>query len=345
MREAMHFFAGGNTEKGFFTCFTNILREPEQKRMFYIKGGPGVGKSSLMKRVGAAMEAAGHAVEYYHCSSDPDCLDGVSVPALSMAMMDGTAPHVYDPVIPGARDTLLSLGDFLDEEAMRPHMPKIRELQTEISARFTRTYRYLAAAGQVYRAATHGEEKAERVATLCQELTEKYLPLRGGRGTLRTLYGTAYTPKGFLSLLSTLPGDTTLTIECPFGQHADGLLRALGESALSRGLHVVALLNPLDPSQWSHLAIPAHGLLFTTQEKPESPTVEASRFMELKEITDKEQSFDKNAYELFIQRAVEQLKAAKDLHDELEAYYVSNMDFLEWEGVLRKVTEEFLEEA
>ncbi|MEG2702529.1 MAG: hypothetical protein RSA65_07930 [Clostridia bacterium] len=47
--------------------------------------------------------------------------------------------------------------------------------------------------------------------------------------------------------------------------------------------------------------------------------------------------FDRNAYELLVQRALEQLHAAKALHDELETFYVGNMDFLRWETMLQGV--------
>ena len=114
--EELHLFAGGNTGIGFYSCFEDILPKGQRKRMFYIKGGPGVGKSTLMRRVAQAAAQAGQPVEYYHCSSDPDSLDGIALPGLGWAMMDGTSPHVYDPVTPGARDTLIPLGDCLDAE-------------------------------------------------------------------------------------------------------------------------------------------------------------------------------------------------------------------------------------
>ena len=155
----MRYFAGGNTSQGFCTRFDHILPKEQQKRMFYIKGGPGVGKSSLMKAVGKAAESAGLRVEYFYCSSDPESLDGVAIPEKGAALMDGTAPHVYDPVLPGARDTLVSLGDFLDEKALRSSQEELQETQRQISARFTRCYHYLAAAAQVRKAACAGEEK------------------------------------------------------------------------------------------------------------------------------------------------------------------------------------------
>lgn len=339
--EQTRYFAGGNTAEGFFSCFMDILPEAERKRMFFIKGGPGVGKSSLMRKIGAAFEEKGETVEYFHCSSDPDSLDGISVPALGLAMMDGTAPHVYDPEIPAARDSLINLGDFLDEGALRNQMGEIRRLQGELSGRFARCYAYLGGAAKVRAAAARGLEDAQKMTNLCTELTEKYLPLRGGRGKRRTLFSAAFTPKGYVNLLPTLPRETTVTVEVPFGHTADGLLSALLERCLSRGLNAIALRDPLEPRLLAHVAVPAHSLLFTTDPLPQATqAIPAEALMNLREATEKEQSFDRNAYELLIQRAGEQLKGAKALHDELESYYVANMDFLRWGKLFDQVKEQ-----
>jgi hypothetical protein len=144
-----------------------------------------------------------------------------------------------------------------------------------------------------------------------------------------------------VNLLSTLPRDTVIAVEVPFGQNADGFLRAIFESALSRGLNTVGLRDPLQPENLAHVAIPAHSILFTTDVVDSAvDTVPADAVMNLREVAAREKSFDRNAYELLLQRAAEQLKGAKDLHDELEGYYVANMDFLRWEKLLGQVREE-----
>ena len=74
---ARYLFPGGNTALGFFSFYDHILPEEETRRMIILKGGPGVGKSTFMRRIGAALAERGHAVEYLICSSDPHSLDGV----------------------------------------------------------------------------------------------------------------------------------------------------------------------------------------------------------------------------------------------------------------------------
>ena len=53
--------------------------------------------------------------------------------------------------------------------------------------------------------------------------------------------------------------------------------------------------------------------------------------------SEKEQNYDRNAYELMIQRALEQLACAKGLHDELESHYAGHMDFCGWQQKLDRV--------
>ncbi len=88
-----HMFPGGNTSQGFFSYYDYILRQEEATRIICIKGGPGVGKSTFMKKIGEEMQDRGYEVEYMHCSSDNYSLDGVVIPTIKVALLDGTAPH------------------------------------------------------------------------------------------------------------------------------------------------------------------------------------------------------------------------------------------------------------
>lgn len=340
--QAIHYFPGGNTAEGFCSHFGDILPAPMRRRMFYLKGGPGVGKSTLMRRVGEAAEKAGLEVEYFHCSSDPDSLDAVCLPQKGAALMDGTAPHVYDPVAPGARDTLVSLGDFLDEAALRSHIEDILNLQKAISGRFRRCYCYLGGAQKVLEAARPGQEDPRRAHELAAEWADT-LPLRGGKGSIRRLFGSAYTPKGHVDLAARMELKRRVTVDCPFGLDAGMLMAEAARQAAARGLHAVALMDPLCPKRISHVILPAHGIgLLSGRRGPteQGEWLDTERLFQMQEEAEKEQSFDRNAYELLIQRAIEQLSAAKKLHDELESHYVGHMDFLKWQTMLDRILRE-----
>ena len=89
----IQYFLGANSPAGFYSLYDHLL-PPERARAIYIlKGGPGCGKSTLMRKIGAWAEESGLETEYILCSGDPDSLDAVVFPALSVALVDGTAPQ------------------------------------------------------------------------------------------------------------------------------------------------------------------------------------------------------------------------------------------------------------
>lgn len=45
-------FPGGNTPYGFYSYYNYILAQKEAEKIFCIKGGPGLGKSTLMRKIG-----------------------------------------------------------------------------------------------------------------------------------------------------------------------------------------------------------------------------------------------------------------------------------------------------
>lgn len=138
------FFAAMNSYGGFVSHYKSSFA---QERRYIIKGGPGCGKSTLMRRIAAEAERRGCSVEYYDCSSDPDSLDGIVLPSLGIAMFDGTAPHEEAASAPGWRDNLIDLGAFWDTELLRTHQDEIIALSEHKSAAYHKAYRYLGMAG------------------------------------------------------------------------------------------------------------------------------------------------------------------------------------------------------
>ncbi len=109
-------FAAMNTANGFKSFFPDIFGALE--RLFIIKGGPGTGKSRLMKEIVSEAEKRGCVTERFLCSSDPSSLDGIMIPSLSLGVIDGTAPHTYEASFPGAKENIIDLGAFWDRKKL-----------------------------------------------------------------------------------------------------------------------------------------------------------------------------------------------------------------------------------
>lgn len=145
-----HYFLGANGPMGFVSLYREFCSPDSGNFLWVIKGGPGCGKSTFMKKIGKAAEDAGLDVEYVLCSSDPDSLDGVLIPQWHVGYADGTAPHVLDVSFPAAAGAYLDLGQFYDIEAIRPELPRLRALTEKNQALYREAYRALREAKAVH---------------------------------------------------------------------------------------------------------------------------------------------------------------------------------------------------
>lgn len=99
-----------------------------------------------MKKIGTALEEKEYSVEYIHCSSDPDSLDGLICRTLSIGIVDGTSPHVVEPTAPGAIEEYINLGIAWNIEELSKHKKEILYLQEEIAACYPKAYEKFAEA-------------------------------------------------------------------------------------------------------------------------------------------------------------------------------------------------------
>lgn len=143
------YFAASNSSEGFKSYFSEVFERAD--RLYVIKGGPGTGKSSLIKRAAAAAEANGGQVEYYFCSSDPESLDGALIFGKNevIGLVDGTSPHVVEPTCPGARDEIINLGQFWNSDILHEQKNEISALMSKKSAAYRRAYSYLRSCGNL----------------------------------------------------------------------------------------------------------------------------------------------------------------------------------------------------
>ena len=75
------YFLAANSCEGFYSVFDKAYLPDGEWRAYIIKGGPGTGKSSFMKRFASYAEKKGCKALRCPCSSDPDSLDAVILPA------------------------------------------------------------------------------------------------------------------------------------------------------------------------------------------------------------------------------------------------------------------------
>lgn len=145
------YFGAANSYRGFISDFDKIFSSDTIDKLFIIKGGPGTGKSSLLRKAGKKAEEVGAEVDFIYCSSDTESLDGIicRMGEKAIAAIDGTAPHITDPKNPGVTDEIINIADGFNKSALYDSKEKIIALSKEKSEAYRRCYCLLGAAGQI----------------------------------------------------------------------------------------------------------------------------------------------------------------------------------------------------
>lgn len=336
-------FPGGNTSQGFYSLYDYIIT-PDATRIFILKGGPGVGKSTFIRRIGEAMVQRGFDIEFHHCSSDNRSLDGVVMPDIGVALIDGTAPHMVDPKNPGCVGEIIHLGDFWDEDGLRSHKREIMDLSLEISRSFQRAYRFLKAAKIVYddweaanQEAMHFGRANRKASLIIDELlASRPIALQVGRD--RHLFASAITPDGMVNYLETIigPCKKRYIIDGQPGTGKSSLLKKVATAAIERGFDLEMYHCPLNPERVEHVVIPALAVALTKSIEPHvykgapnDERVDMDECLNPRILEKNAEIVDENSqvFNDLFQRAIGFIGAAKSMHDLMESYYAPYMDF------------------
>ncbi len=337
MEEA--YFLGANSRAGFASLYRFFASAPGDT-LHVVKGGPGTGKSGFMRRIAAAAGERGLAVETVLCSGDPDSLDGVYIPALRQGWVDGTAPHTIDPAHFGADGDYVDLGRFCRLPLSDADRARVLTLNEAYKGRYAAAYRWLAAAGALRDAVAPAplpEETEKKLRRRIRGILQRQAP-RGSGGGERSRFLSAISCRGLLRLK--LTERYTLVYRLDEGRGlAPQALRIAAEETAARGLERIRCPSPLSPGEAEGLLLPEAGIAFLAGERG----AENERSIHLDALLPPPEREEKLArrraaqlQRSALEAATEQLRLAKELHDELEAVYRPYMDF----AVLTEFTEE-----
>ena len=336
MAQITNFFAGANSGSGFQNLFSEIADLEDTYDLMVLKGGPGVGKNTFMREIGRAMEAAGTPVEYLWCSGDPDSLDGVVVPEIRCAVVDGTAPHVIEPKYPAAVDRYVDLGRFYDLTAAKAAAEEVRARTREYQAAYARAYHCLRAARQVELAAAASVERTfdrEKLERRTAGIIARELRRRGGeRGRTARRFLGSITHRGYVWRFDSVDALCPRIYELDDSWELAGeALAVLHRAASEKGWDTIACCAPEDPSRLEHLLIPGLGLAFVTSRPNMAYGKKPFRRVRVDAMAQPEGRarlrFQARMAALLRGEGAAALKEAKAGHDALEAVYNPYVDF------------------
>ena len=339
------YFLGCPTPDGFETHFSDEIRSGRYLT-YIIKGGPGTGKSTVMKRLASALGDTGP-VELYYCSSDPSSLDAVIFRGLGVIFVDGTSPHVFEPKYPGARERLLDLGRFWDSEKLRSRADEIIKLSDENSKLHERVRRYLGAIsslGADISAAGEAALLSQKLESYAGRLSAKLFPKKPGRrGEIALRQITSLTPKGVITQEAAFEGMKRYVISDPCLSVTDALLKRVSQLAASAGYDVIASKNVFLPGcAYEQVLVPEANVALLSQGKePSEAVINALRFYDRELLRERRRriAFNAGLRREMIAAAVDTLSEAKSVHDSLERIYIEAMNF----SAVEAMTEELIE--
>ena len=331
------YFAASNSVSGFFSYYAEIFDAARIGRVYAIKGGPGTGKSRFLRDVAEYAESMGWDCEYIYCSSDPNSLDAVVLTALGregIALLDATAPHVYELTTPGAREELVDLGAFWNSDLLASYTEEIKRLNEEKKSAYQRAYRYLSGFGEMSRnrdVLVAPYVKTNKIRAFAEKLMQG-IPMGKGFSPRPALmhsvgmrgevgFDTYFAQARKLYLIEDCRGASKY------------LMDALGDLARDRALSVRISHDPVEPEKLDGLFLCESGTAFVVADPKccHYPRKKLSmrRFVDtaaMKSVRE-ELRYTERMRRALRMGAVDAMERVSKLHFCLEEIYMSAMDF------------------
>ncbi len=326
-------------EEGFRSDFHKLISS-DGVYTYILKGGAGTGKSSLMKKIAAEFEGASDIVTYC-CSSDPESLDAVYVKKANALVVDGTAPHTFDPEFPAVKQMIVNLGDHWNGEILREHTSDIIGVTLKHRGYMNTVKSYVAAMTKLFDDtyfSAQGDAAADRIEALAEKTAAKLFAKKcSARGKAEFSLLSAISPKGYMTQTETLEGiEKVFIVKDDYYAAGDIFLKKIADEAMRKGYDVmISKSNMFTQSVYEFVIIKELGMAFALSspmngyENENAAKINVMRFYDKNEMAVKKArlKMNKNACAKLLEETAQTLTEAKKVHDEIEKYYIAAMDF------------------
>lgn len=339
------YFLGGASPEGFVSDF---LSEQESKYGYLLKGGPGTGKSTLLRNIAGAF--SDETVSLYHCASDPHSLDAVVLEDRGVYLADATAPHEMSISLPYVNGELVDLGRALHPEQLMGDRDAIVSRSKQNTALHARVKTMLSAISSLQSISVSIGENAlqnTKLAAFSERLAKRLVPhgkaKKHGSGA-KLLYRqcSALTPAGMVTYLP--EGYRCVLIRDEYGAAASRLLTMLTETVSAGGVQCILTRSfTLKGKPVIHCVIPECELIILTasqlEQEPNDPLMQINlhRFYDPAVLRQQRMihRFSMKSAASLLTQTTALLSEALQVHDDLEQYFIAAQN----RTVLQEITD------
>lgn len=325
------YFAAANGFGGFRSYFNEIFAPQGFLRLFVIKGGPGTGKSSLMKTICSRFQKAGYETEAIFCSSDASSLDGVIINSKKgkVGILDGTAPHETDAKIPIAVDEILNLGELLNKKALLEKREEVCELVLEKKKHYTNAYEHLKVAGELFALLERRTSKSYNIGdkALITNIISNIKPINNGRNEKIELFS-SFGKDGYRRLAVKNYGfKKNISVLGKYGSEYLFMNRLLAFSKMNE-ISYTRYPSPFSDNLTDGIYFSDNDTFVAIGEDFENK-IDTVEFISGKMLSENKHILDLqyNDFKTYLNHAIDEFAYASKSHFELEKIYTAAMDF------------------
>ncbi len=355
----LDFFLGVSSNTGFVSYFSEITDYKKDWINYIIKGGPGSGKSTMMKKIFDDISQQSNSIERIFCSSDPSSLDGVISDKFKITIADGTPPHTMEPQYPGMFETIINLLDFFDNKKLRSQSEQILEAFKENKDYHIRATKLISSINNLNSDNIEIAKKCtnlSKIRKLAQTISYKYF--RKAKKTNLSIEKnrilSAITPQGIVTHINTAKNlaENIYIIKDEIGVCSSLLLKEIRKHAIKNNLDIYTCHSPINPiKKIDHIFIPSLNLGFMTEDKYNNlssiipyRSINFTRFTDIEKLKNYKKIITSNRKTIssLIEETISSLKTAKIIHDKMEDFYINAIDFTKVQQKATQISNDIL---
>jgi len=330
------YFLSSHTSQGYYSFLEGNIKN--LKHIFILKGGSIQIRSQVIRNIGIKLADRGNDVELLHGVDNPDILEGIIIPDLELALVDGENHYDGEPYISEMKGLLLDLNDFRDEEKLKIYQSKINDLKEQINVNMELVYENLQEAQKVLRIFSFQGPSINKsqVQDIVEKIVKSLFTLK--QGTMRHRFAECMTGRGKINYYNNLLENIKYKYFLNgIGYiNAGSILNFIARVAVKCGLIVDVYHNYLDPEIIELLILPemslgigAKAFLEGFQEIMIFENIQNSKF-----ITESQTD---NTFKAYLTEGIQRLAEVQELSEQLGDLYQAVFDFNQIENLEKEL--------